>query len=250
MFNSELSVLLECNGNKASFDPLSSSSLSAILPPPSFIFNFSMFFFFFIAGERSLLSGLLVHGPEMNEGTAVWENTTFGIFITSVVHGYVSCSLLLSYTTAIFVVLFQGIEENIILQILIWKTNLLFCPQKKSSYLGLKEDTMSILSHSIMFFVGSQDISGLHPEELVLAVQETSMKRLVVGPLDIRLHSSAAHRILKMITCAMDHEYEPYCKPQQGQSSLLNMWPSLTNSCFTLQILYFTLTIRCNSYTF
>lgn len=94
---------------------------------------------------------------------------------------------------------------------------------KKSSYLGLKEDTMSILSHSIMFFVGSQDISGLHPEELVLAVQETSMKRLVVGPLDIRLHSSAAHRILKMITCAMDHEYEPYCKPQQGQSSLLNM---------------------------
>ncbi|XP_027872491.1 vacuolar protein sorting-associated protein 13B isoform X1 [Xiphophorus couchianus] len=62
---------------------------------------------------------------------------------------------------------------------------------------------------------GSQDISGLHPEELVPAVQETSMKRLVVGPLDIRLHSSAAHRILKMITCAMDHEYEPYCKPQQ-----------------------------------
>uniref|UniRef100_A0A3P9Q9M9 Vacuolar protein sorting 13 homolog B n=1 Tax=Poecilia reticulata TaxID=8081 RepID=A0A3P9Q9M9_POERE len=57
---------------------------------------------------------------------------------------------------------------------------------------------------------GSQDFSGLHPEELPPAVQETSMKRLVVGPLDIRLHSSAAHRILKMITCAMDHEYEPY----------------------------------------
>uniref|UniRef100_A0A3B3X5Y6 Vacuolar protein sorting 13 homolog B n=1 Tax=Poecilia mexicana TaxID=48701 RepID=A0A3B3X5Y6_9TELE len=57
---------------------------------------------------------------------------------------------------------------------------------------------------------GSQDFSGLHPDELAPAVQETSMKRLVVGPLDIRLHSSAAHRILKMITCAMDHEYEPY----------------------------------------
>ncbi|XP_028280372.1 vacuolar protein sorting-associated protein 13B isoform X3 [Parambassis ranga] len=52
-------------------------------------------------------------------------------------------------------------------------------------------------------------------EEVVSIVQETSIKRLVVGPLDIRLHSSAVHRILKMVTCAMDHEYEPYCKPQQ-----------------------------------
>lgn len=54
------------------------------------------------------------------------------------------------------------------------------------------------------------------------AVQETSIKRLVVGPLDVRLHSSAVHRILKMVTCAMDHEYEPYCKPQQGQTSHAN----------------------------
>uniref|UniRef100_A0A3B3U6M2 Vacuolar protein sorting 13 homolog B n=1 Tax=Poecilia latipinna TaxID=48699 RepID=A0A3B3U6M2_9TELE len=66
---------------------------------------------------------------------------------------------------------------------------------------------------------GTQDFTGLHPDELAPAVQETSMKRLVVGPLDIRLHSSAAHRILKMITCAMDHEYEPYCKPQEGQTT-------------------------------
>uniref|UniRef100_A0A3Q3JG19 Vacuolar protein sorting 13 homolog B n=1 Tax=Monopterus albus TaxID=43700 RepID=A0A3Q3JG19_MONAL len=62
---------------------------------------------------------------------------------------------------------------------------------------------------------GSQDFSALNTEEVVPSVQETSMKRLVVGPLDIRLHSSAVHRILKMITCAMDHEYEPYCKPQR-----------------------------------
>ncbi|KAM4581445.1 intermembrane lipid transfer protein VPS13B isoform 3-T3 [Odontesthes bonariensis] len=62
---------------------------------------------------------------------------------------------------------------------------------------------------------GSQDFSVLSLEEVVPVVQETSIKRLVVGPLDIRLHSSAVHRILKMITCAMDHEYEPYCKPQQ-----------------------------------
>ncbi|XP_037309384.2 intermembrane lipid transfer protein VPS13B-like isoform X2 [Pungitius pungitius] len=50
--------------------------------------------------------------------------------------------------------------------------------------------------------------------EVVSAVQETSIKRLVVGPLDVRLNSSAVHRILKMVTCAMDHEYEPYCRPQ------------------------------------
>uniref|UniRef100_A0A3Q2W0H5 Vacuolar protein sorting 13 homolog B n=1 Tax=Haplochromis burtoni TaxID=8153 RepID=A0A3Q2W0H5_HAPBU len=62
---------------------------------------------------------------------------------------------------------------------------------------------------------GSQDFSGMNMEEVVPAVQETSIKRLVVGPLDIRLHSSAIHRILKMVTCAMDHEYEPYCKAQR-----------------------------------
>lgn len=42
-------------------------SLTAIHPPPSFIFNFSVF----IAGELALLSGPLEHGPKMNEGTAV-----------------------------------------------------------------------------------------------------------------------------------------------------------------------------------
>ncbi|XP_008290334.1 vacuolar protein sorting-associated protein 13B [Stegastes partitus] len=62
---------------------------------------------------------------------------------------------------------------------------------------------------------GSQDFSAVSMEEVVPVVQETSIKRLVVGPLDIRLHSSAIHRILKMVTCAMDHEYEPYCKPQR-----------------------------------
>lgn len=68
-----------------------------------------------------------------------------------------------------------------------------------------------------------QDFAALTTEELVPAAQETSVKRLVVGPLDIRLHSSAVHRILKMITCAMDHEYEPYCKPQQGSLTFLSL---------------------------
>ncbi|XP_074124520.1 intermembrane lipid transfer protein VPS13B isoform X5 [Sminthopsis crassicaudata] len=43
-------------------------------------------------------------------------------------------------------------------------------------------------------------------------IQEKSTKSLVVGPLDLRLDSSAVHRILKMIVCALEHEYEPYSK--------------------------------------
>uniref|UniRef100_A0A8C5FWL6 Vacuolar protein sorting 13 homolog B n=1 Tax=Gadus morhua TaxID=8049 RepID=A0A8C5FWL6_GADMO len=62
--------------------------------------------------------------------------------------------------------------------------------------------------------VGSQDSPALAKEEPLTPVQESSTKRLVVGPLEVRLHSSAVHRILKMVACAMDHEYEPYCKPE------------------------------------
>ncbi|KAL6089471.1 hypothetical protein STEG23_004501, partial [Scotinomys teguina] len=43
-------------------------------------------------------------------------------------------------------------------------------------------------------------------------VQEKSTKSLVIGPLDFRLDSSAVHRILKMIVCALEHEYEPYSR--------------------------------------
>ncbi|XP_016053962.1 PREDICTED: vacuolar protein sorting-associated protein 13B isoform X1 [Miniopterus natalensis] len=43
-------------------------------------------------------------------------------------------------------------------------------------------------------------------------VEEKSTKTLVIGPLDFRLDSSAVHRILKMIVCALEHEYEPYSR--------------------------------------
>ncbi|XP_051575064.1 intermembrane lipid transfer protein VPS13B-like isoform X3 [Myxocyprinus asiaticus] len=60
---------------------------------------------------------------------------------------------------------------------------------------------------------GPQEFSALHKDEPPL--QESSVKRIVIGPLDVQLHSSAVHRILKMIACTLDHEYHPYCKPQQ-----------------------------------
>lgn len=47
-------------------------------------------------------------------------------------------------------------------------------------------------------------------------VQEMSTKSMIVGPLSLRLDSSAVHRIMKMIVCALEHEYEPYSKTKQG----------------------------------
>ncbi|XP_035887188.1 vacuolar protein sorting-associated protein 13B isoform X5 [Phyllostomus discolor] len=57
--------------------------------------------------------------------------------------------------------------------------------------------------------INQQDFSLGKSEDLG-TVQEKSTKSLVVGPLDFRLDSSAIHRILKMIVCALEHEYEPY----------------------------------------
>nr|XP_023504962.1 vacuolar protein sorting-associated protein 13B isoform X5 [Equus caballus] len=56
-----------------------------------------------------------------------------------------------------------------------------------------------------------QDFSSGKSEDLG-TVQERSTKSLVIGPLDFRLDSSAVHRILKMIVCALEHEYEPYSR--------------------------------------
>ncbi|XP_075405556.1 intermembrane lipid transfer protein VPS13B isoform X3 [Tenrec ecaudatus] len=56
-----------------------------------------------------------------------------------------------------------------------------------------------------------QDFSSGKSEDLGI-VQEKSIKNLVIGPLDFRLDSSAVHRILKMMVCALEHEYEPYSR--------------------------------------
>ncbi|XP_077023437.1 intermembrane lipid transfer protein VPS13B isoform X5 [Tamandua tetradactyla] len=60
-----------------------------------------------------------------------------------------------------------------------------------------------------------QDFSSGKTEDLG-TVQEKSTKHLVIGPLDFRLDSSAVHRILKMIVCALEHEYEPYSRLKSG----------------------------------
>ncbi|XP_068789045.1 intermembrane lipid transfer protein VPS13B isoform X3 [Struthio camelus] len=65
-----------------------------------------------------------------------------------------------------------------------------------------------------------QDLSSVKSEDFG-NVQEMSTKNLVVGPLSLRLDSSAVHRIMKMIVCALEHEYEPYrrTKPDVTEGS-------------------------------
>ncbi|XP_078071785.1 intermembrane lipid transfer protein VPS13B isoform X8 [Mustelus asterias] len=60
--------------------------------------------------------------------------------------------------------------------------------------------------------VQQQDVS-LNKNEDLGSVHEMSTKRLVVGPMEVRLDSSSVHRVLKMVACGLDHEYEPYSKP-------------------------------------
>ncbi|XP_039184818.1 vacuolar protein sorting-associated protein 13B isoform X2 [Crotalus tigris] len=55
------------------------------------------------------------------------------------------------------------------------------------------------------------DVTSVKIEDFI-GVQEMSTKSLIIGPLSLRLDSSAVHRIIKMIVCALEHEYEPYSK--------------------------------------
>uniref|UniRef100_A0A8B9JSN2 Vacuolar protein sorting 13 homolog B n=1 Tax=Astyanax mexicanus TaxID=7994 RepID=A0A8B9JSN2_ASTMX len=103
--------------------------------------------------------------------------------------------------------------------------------------------------------IGLQDFSAVGKVEPAPLVQETSVKRLVIGPLDIQLRSSAIHRILKMIACAMDHEYEPYCKtkpdvveecrvvPSEEEVALLEEFIPTRLTCVTLMKASVTVTM-------
>ncbi|KAM5157653.1 intermembrane lipid transfer protein VPS13B isoform 1-T1 [Mantella aurantiaca] len=57
--------------------------------------------------------------------------------------------------------------------------------------------------------ISQQEFPILKPEE-ISNTKEMSIKRLVVGPIDLRLDSSSVHRIMKMVACSFDHEYEAY----------------------------------------
>lgn len=59
------------------------------------------------------------------------------------------------------------------------------------------------------------DVTSVKIEDFI-GVQEMSTKSLIIGPLSLRLDSSAVHRIIKMIVCALEHEYEPYSKSKLG----------------------------------
>ncbi|XP_044279853.1 vacuolar protein sorting-associated protein 13B-like [Varanus komodoensis] len=72
--------------------------------------------------------------------------------------------------------------------------------------------TFKFEQNTVLLVSGNQpDVTSAKNEDFV-NVQEMSTKRLIVGPFNLRLDSSAVHRILKMIVCALEHEYEPYNK--------------------------------------
>uniref|UniRef100_A0A4W3GSR1 Vacuolar protein sorting 13 homolog B n=1 Tax=Callorhinchus milii TaxID=7868 RepID=A0A4W3GSR1_CALMI len=57
---------------------------------------------------------------------------------------------------------------------------------------------------------GQQQDAPTNKNENTSGMQEMSTKRLVVGPMALHLDSSSVHRMLKMVACGLDHEYEPY----------------------------------------
>ncbi|MGH0159677.1 UNVERIFIED_CONTAM: hypothetical protein FKN15_057767 [Acipenser sinensis] len=71
-----------------------------------------------------------------------------------------------------------------------------------------------------------QEYSSISKEEEPPIVQEMSVKRLVVGPLDICFNSSAVHRILKIVACSLEHEYESFSKPNPDTVDDKRMLPS------------------------
>ncbi|XP_051791807.1 intermembrane lipid transfer protein VPS13B-like isoform X3 [Erpetoichthys calabaricus] len=75
---------------------------------------------------------------------------------------------------------------------------------------------------------------GVQPEYSLInkdddqsVIQETSVKRLVVGLMDLRLDSSAVHRILKMVACGLEHEYEPYSRAKSDTVDENRILPSV-----------------------
>ncbi|XP_068017257.1 intermembrane lipid transfer protein VPS13B isoform X4 [Melanerpes formicivorus] len=70
-----------------------------------------------------------------------------------------------------------------------------------------------------------QDLASAKSEDFG-TVQEMSTKSLIVGPLSLRLESSAVHRIMKMVVCALEHEYEPYSRAKPDVSDGGRTMPS------------------------
>ncbi|XP_061459906.1 intermembrane lipid transfer protein VPS13B isoform X5 [Rhineura floridana] len=74
--------------------------------------------------------------------------------------------------------------------------------------------TMESSSGKVLVSGSQPDVTSVKTEDFG-NVHEMSTKSLIVGPLSLRFDSSAVHRIMKMIVCALEHEYEPYSKSKQ-----------------------------------
>ncbi|XP_054840360.1 intermembrane lipid transfer protein VPS13B [Eublepharis macularius] len=96
---------------------------------------------------------------------------------------------------------------------------------------------------------GNQAEASLVKIEDLGSVHEMSTKSLIVGPLSLRLDSSVVHRIMKMVTCALEHEYEPYSKPNEDFIDATKAVPSseeiaVLEECIPTRITNFTI-LKC-----
>lgn len=100
-----------------------------------------------------------------------------------------------------------------------------------------------------------QQDASMNKSEDLSNVQEMSAKRLVIGSLELRLDSSSVHRILKMVACGLNHEYEPYSKPNsetedenrtlpsQEEVAALEEYIPTRLTCITILKCTFTITL-------
>ncbi|XP_078254173.1 intermembrane lipid transfer protein VPS13B isoform X1 [Rhinoraja longicauda] len=100
-----------------------------------------------------------------------------------------------------------------------------------------------------------QQDASMNKSEDLSNVQEMSTKHLVVGSLELRLDSSSVHRILKMVACGFNHEYEPYSKPHsetedenrtlpsQEEVAALEEYIPTRLTCITILKCTFTITL-------
>ncbi|XP_069778608.1 intermembrane lipid transfer protein VPS13B-like isoform X4 [Narcine bancroftii] len=99
-----------------------------------------------------------------------------------------------------------------------------------------------------------QDVS-MNKKEDLSNVHEMSTKHLVIGSMELRLDSSSVHRILKMVACGLNHEYEPYSKPisetedenrtlpRQEEVAALEEYIPTRLTCITVLKCTFTITL-------
>ena len=71
---------------------------------------------------------------------------------------------------------------------------------------------------NILSFAERRGSSASHGDEIA---KENACLRFLIGPFNMVVSSSALQRVMKMVTCALDHDYESYLNYPEGEVLLL-----------------------------